>query len=167
MLYRWGSRLTTAASRQPELFELPQSQAAARVELLENLLATLHSVVQCEMTSHEITQFSHSAIVQRVEDYVLSHLENGVHITELCEIAGVSERTLQYAFKEAMGMTPISYLTRLRLHRARQSLRAANHGTTTVTAEALRWGFWHFGEFARAYRECFGELPSATLYQKG
>ncbi|MBK9673874.1 MAG: helix-turn-helix domain-containing protein [Betaproteobacteria bacterium] len=42
----------------------------------------------------------------------------------------------------------------------------ATHGSTTVTAEALNWGFWHFGEFSRAYRECFGELPSSTLQRK-
>ena len=73
---------------------------------------------------------------------------------------------MQYAFKGLMGITPLAYLTRLRLHRARQALRAATHGTTTVTAEALRQGFWHFGDFARAYKECFGELPSDTLRRK-
>jgi hypothetical protein len=30
----------------------------------------------------------------------------------------------------------------------------------------LNWGFWHFGEFSRAYKECFGELPSDTLRRK-
>jgi transcriptional regulator GlxA family with amidase domain len=84
-------------------------------------------------------------------------------VTDLCEAAGVSERTLQYAFKEVMGMTPVAYLTRLRLHRVRQALRAATHGSTTVTTEALRWGFWHFDDFSRAYKTCFGELPSETL----
>jgi AraC-like DNA-binding protein len=45
----------------------------------------------------------------------------------------------------------------------RQRLLAGTHGTTTVTAEAADWGFWHFGEFSRAYKNCFGELPSDTL----
>lgn len=35
--------------------------------------------------------------------------------------------------------------------------------STTVTAEALHWGFWHVGDFSKAYKECFGELPSDTL----
>jgi hypothetical protein len=39
-------------------------------------------------------------------------------------------------------------------------------GSTTVSAEALNWGFWHFGEFSRAYKGCFGELPSDTLRRK-
>jgi transcriptional regulator GlxA family with amidase domain len=57
----------------------------------------------------------------------------------------------------------MAYLTRLRLHRARQTLRSESYASTTVAKEALRWGFWHFGDFSRAYKECFGELPSDTL----
>jgi transcriptional regulator GlxA family with amidase domain len=86
-----------------------------------------------------------------------------LYVTDLCKVAAVSERTLEYAFKEIMGLTPVNYLARLRLHRVRQALLAASPGSTTVTIEALNWGFWHFGEFSRAYKECFGERPSETL----
>jgi len=78
----------------------------------------------------------------------------------------VSERTLENAFRQVVGLTPMNYLVRLRLHRVRQSLLAGTHGTTTVSAEAMKWGFWHFGEFSRAYKDCFGELPSDTLRRR-
>ena len=78
-----------------------------------------------------------------------------VHVTDLCAATGVSERALQYAFKEVMGLTPVHYLMRLRLHRVRQALLAATHASSTVSAEALKWGFWHFGEFSRAYKDVF------------
>jgi transcriptional regulator GlxA family with amidase domain len=65
-----------------------------------------------------------------------------------------------------MGMSPVAYLTRLRLHRVRKALRMATRGSTTVSAQALNWGFWHFGDFSRAYKNCFGELPSETLRRK-
>jgi AraC-like DNA-binding protein len=162
-LYGWGRRLIDMAARQPEVFDVPQTQTAAQVELLENLLATLRSAVHVESAPQDLTRQAHSRVVQIAEDYALSHTEERPCVTDLCEAAGVSERTLQYAFNEVMGMTPVAYLTRLRLHRVRQALRAATHGTTTVTAEALRWGFWHFGHFSRAYKDCFGELPSDTL----
>ncbi len=162
-LYGWGRRLIDVAARQPELFDAPQAQAAAQAELLEILFVTLQSVVQVESLPHEVTRQSHSRAVQLAEDYALSHTAERLHVTDLCEAAGVSERTLQYAFRELIGMSPMSYLIRLRLHRVRQSLRAATHGTTTVTTEALRYGFWHFGDFSRAYKKCFGELPSDTL----
>ena len=60
-------------------------------------------------------------------------------------------------------MAPTAYLIRLRLHRVRRALLAARRGSTTVSSAALEFGFWHFGEFSRAYRDCFGELPSQTL----
>jgi AraC-like DNA-binding protein len=162
-LYRWGRKLTKIAAQQPEILNLPQTRAFVQAELFENLLATLGSVVRAELAPHDVTRQNHSRIVKLVQDYVLRHAAERLHITDLCEAAGVSERTLQYAFREVMGMTPVAYLTRLRLHRVREGLLAANHGTTTVTNEALRWGFWHFGDFSCAYKRCFGELPSETL----
>jgi transcriptional regulator GlxA family with amidase domain len=105
-------------------------------------------------------------VVQITEDYALAHAGERMYVTDLCEAAGVSERTLQYAFKAVMGMTPVANLTRLRLHRVRHSLRTTTQASTTVTTEALRWGFWHFGDFSRAYKACFGELPSDTLRRK-
>ena len=145
---------------------MPQTRAAAQIELLETLLATLGSAGHIEPAAEDLTRQAHSRVVQIAEDYALSHAAERLYVTDLCETARVSERTLQYAFKEVMGMGPVAYLTRLRLHRVRQALRAATHRSTTVTVEALRWGFWNFGDFSRAYKGCFGELPSDTLRRK-
>jgi AraC-like DNA-binding protein len=162
-LYRLGRRLADVAARQPEIFDVPQTRAAAQIDLLESLLAAIASVGHVESTPGDLTRQAHSRVVRAAEDYALAHTAERLYVTDLCEAAGVSERTMQYAFKEVMGMTPVAYLTRLRLHRVRRALRAATHRSTTVTAEALRWGFWHFGEFSRSYKGCFGELPSDTL----
>jgi transcriptional regulator GlxA family with amidase domain len=165
-LYGFGRRMADVAARQPEVFEVPQTQSAAQIDLLEALLETLGSAGRIEPSAEDATRQAHSRVVQIAEDYALSHTAERLHVTDLCEAAGVSERTLQYAFKEVMGMTPVTYLTRLRLHRVRHALRAATQASTTVTTEALRWGFWHFGDFSRAYKDCFGELPSDTLRRK-
>jgi transcriptional regulator GlxA family with amidase domain len=165
-LYRWGRRLSDMAARQPRVFDVPQTQTAAQVEMLETLLPALGSAAPIERSPQDRTRQAHSQVVQIAEDYAIAHIGERLCVTDLCEAAGVSERTLEYAFKELMRITPVAYVTRLRLHQVRQALRAATHGTTTVTAEALRLGFWHFGDFARAYKECFGELPSDTLRRK-
>jgi AraC-like DNA-binding protein len=162
-LYGLARRLVDQAARQPDVFELPQTQAVIQTQVLEALLAALESTVQAESVPQDRTRLARSRIVQAAEDYVMAHAADKLSIGDLCEAAGVSERTLQYAFKEMMGMRPIAYLNRLRLHQVRRSLRAASHASTTVTREALRWGFWHFGDFSRAYKDCFGELPSDTL----
>ncbi|MCU0983171.1 MAG: helix-turn-helix domain-containing protein [Pirellulaceae bacterium] len=165
-LYGLGRRLVDVAARQPDVFDTPQTQTAAQVEILETLLATLGSVGRAESAPQDLTRGAHSRVVQITEDYALAHAGERMYVTDLCEAAGVSERTLQYAFKAVMGMTPVANLTRLRLHRVGHSLRTATQASTTVTTEALRWGFWHFGDFSRAYKAWFGELPSDTLRRK-
>ena len=119
--------------------DVPQTQATAQIDLLEALLTTLGSAGYAESAAQDLTRQAHSRVVRSAEDYVLSHTTEHLYVTDLCEAAGVSERTLQYAFKEVMGMTPVAYLTRLRLHQVRHALRAATQASTTVTTEALRW----------------------------
>jgi AraC family ethanolamine operon transcriptional activator len=84
-------------------------------------------------------------------------------VLDLCRELAVSERTLHYAFQEVRGLSPMAYFQANRLNAVRQELKAAPAGTATVQEIAQRWGFFHTGEFAAAYRRLFGELPSQTL----
>ena len=166
-LFDWGKRLVDAAARQPSLFnDRKDARAYVQAEMVEALLATLGSSRAFEPTRADQVLQSQTRVVKAAEDHALSHAEDQVHVTDLCRAAAVSERTLEYAFKGVMGLTPVAYLIRLRLHRARQALLAATQGSSTVSAVALDWGFWHFGEFSRAYKACFGELPSDTLRRR-
>ncbi|MET0165810.1 MAG: helix-turn-helix domain-containing protein [Vicinamibacterales bacterium] len=166
-LFDWGKRLVDIAADQPAVFnEIKQERLAAEVELLENLLGTLGGADDFEPTRSDRTQQTYSRIVKIAEEYALSKVGEPLYVTDLCRATGASERTLEYAFKEVMGLAPVTYLIRLRLHRVRQALLAAAAESTTVSTEALNWGFWHFGEFSRAYKDCFGELPSDTLRRK-
>jgi AraC family transcriptional regulator, ethanolamine operon transcriptional activator len=166
-LFDWGKRLVDTAARLPVLFnEGKMERDSARVELLENLLAALGGAHDFEPARSDRTRQAHNLVVKIAEDYALSHTGDHLYVSDLCRAAAVSERTLEGAFNEVMGLTPMAYLIRLRLHRVRQALLEATQGSTTVSAEALNWGFWHFGEFSRAYKDCFGELPSDTLRRK-
>jgi AraC family ethanolamine operon transcriptional activator len=166
-LFRWGKRLIATASKAPALFaEGHAERDAAQVELLEALLTAMRSADPVAPAGKERTRQAYARIVRMAEDHVLSHIGEPVHVSDLCLAADVSERTLEYAFRAVVGLSPVSYLIRLRLHKVRAALLAAEPGSTQVSAEALKWGFWHFGEFSRAYKQCFGELPSDTLRRK-
>lgn len=84
-------------------------------------------------------------------------------IVDICTTLSVSERSLQYAFRSYVDMSPLVYLRLRRLNRVRATLRAADPQTTTVTVVAMRFGFLHLGRFALDYKQLFGERPSATL----
>ena len=78
-------------------------------------------------------------------------------------LAGVSVRRLQEAFQQYVGMTPLAYLTDVRLTRAHDELRRGTPGEVNVSEVAHRWSFGHLGRFASRYRARFGESPSQTL----
>lgn len=78
-------------------------------------------------------------------------------------MTNVSERTLQYAFRERFGMTPKSYSMVMRLNAVRRQLKEANPKKNLVLEIARQHDFWHMGKFGADYKRLFGELPSRTL----
>ncbi len=163
-LFNLGKRLTETAARDPAMLnDSVELRAVAHIELLEWLLATLQIVKQSEPTRLDQTRQRYSQIVKTAQEYVMEQRGVGYSVTDMCEATNTSERTLQYAFRKTLDMTPIEYLIRLRLHRVRRDLQKANVESSTVSRVAVNWGFWHLGEFSNAYKSCFGELPSQTL----
>jgi len=95
-------------------------------------------------------------------EYIRANSHMPISLGDLCRIAGVNARTLQFSFHRSMGCGPIQFLRATRMERARNDL-LARHETTTVSEIAARWGFLHFGRFASEYAERYGEMPSTTL----
>ncbi|QUX90362.1 AraC family transcriptional regulator [Marinomonas sp. A3A] len=101
-------------------------------------------------------------VVDCARQFLDYHLDEPVTVTQLCEITNVSRRTLQYSFESILGVSPIQYLRISRLNGVRRSLVQAQHGQA-VSDIAAQWGFWHLSQFAKDYKQLFGETPSKTL----
>jgi AraC-like DNA-binding protein len=97
-----------------------------------------------------------------VEEWIDAHLNEPITLGRLCALAGVGRRRLQQVFDARRGTTPLDFVAQRRLVAAHRRLRSAA-GHESVTAIALDCGFTHMGRFSVAYRQTFGETPSATL----
>ena len=104
-------------------------------------------------------------LCQKVRAFIDENLASDMvpTIVDICNAIGISERTLQYAFRCYVDMPPLAYLRLCRLHRVREKLKVSDPQSTTVTAIAMQYGFLHLGRFATEYRQLFNELPSKTL----
>ncbi|HBC07609.1 MAG TPA: hypothetical protein DC046_08510, partial [Rhodospirillaceae bacterium] len=100
--------------------------------------------------------------VKRARDYIHAHADTTITLETLAHHAGCSYRTLQTAFNDAFGMSPIAYVKYVRLTLAHNDLRRADSGVS-VRAVAAKWGFTHMGWFSKCYVEQYGVLPSQTL----
>lgn len=158
-----GKSICHSADLSRDLFENKSILSAAELSIAESLFTCLGSAASPELGSAESTPQYYSELVRKAEQYTLDHPARRPTISELCESINVGERTLQNAFQDIIGMSPNAFLTRLRLHRARRDLQSASYNSMTVSAVAQDWGFWHFSNFSKAYKECFSELPSETL----
>jgi len=112
-----------------------------------------------EIADARAREISVRRVLERMEGADWSMLSPG----DLYDHAGVSERTLQYAFLERFGLAPGAFLKARRLAAVRTALKHSGGGTTLIGDVASQFGFWHVGQFARDYRRAFGELPSDTL----
>jgi AraC-like DNA-binding protein len=83
-------------------------------------------------------------------------------LNELSRYSGVSDRTLEYGFREVYGTTPLNFARSLRLTRSRVALLRAR-SYTPINEIASAFGYKHMGQYSRNYRRWFGETPSMTL----
>ncbi|MBJ7539412.1 helix-turn-helix domain-containing protein [Marinomonas transparens] len=104
-------------------------------------------------------------VVDVARQFLDQHLDDVVTVTQLCEVTKVSRRTLQYSFESILGISPIQYLRISRLNGVRRDLVNAKDGQS-VSDLATQWGFWHLSQFAKDYRQLFGEQPSHTLERR-
>lgn len=79
-------------------------------------------------------------------------------IGDACQQLGLSRRSLQHAFQQVLGISPLAWLRAVRLDGARRAIKQQ----CSVAEAATAWGFWHLGRFARDYARLFGERPSDT-----
>ncbi|MBL1110808.1 AraC family transcriptional regulator [Streptomyces sp. 110] len=132
---------------------------------LEHLLAASLLEAQPSTAAEPPAEAAAPLYVRRAEEYIHTHLAEPITVTDIADHARVGTRSLYAGFKQHREVSPMALVRRMRLERVRHELLAADAGSVTVTEIAFRWGFGHLGEFSAAYRQRFGEIPSATLAQ--
>jgi len=70
-------------------------------------------------------------------DFIEENLPGIIRINDLVQAIGVSERTIEYAFREQYGLTPQAYMATRRLHLARQRLLLGDRKSTTIATVAM------------------------------
>ena len=138
-------------------------RGAARIAAMETHLMRLllesqqHNYTRVLNRRAEIAPFQ----VRRAIEFIEMNAKKALTLGEIATAAGTNARTLQYSFQKTAGCSPLQYMKRFRMGKARDDLQRSG-GEQTVTEIAARWGFFHFGRFALEYGKEYGERPSET-----
>jgi AraC family ethanolamine operon transcriptional activator len=100
--------------------------------------------------------------VERVRRFIHDHLAETMTLAELCRHAHLQARSLEYGFRDLVGLSPFKYIKMLRLGEVRRRLQTSSAAERSVSEVALDCGFCHLSQFAADYKRVFLERPSAT-----
>jgi len=95
--------------------------------------------------------------------YVHEHYPEVFTRETLARYVGVSEDYLTRCFRQELGLTPMAYLNRYRVSRAKEMLSA---GRKSVTEVAIAVGFSDTKYFSRVFRREVGVSPAAYRRDK-
>jgi AraC-like DNA-binding protein len=95
--------------------------------------------------------------VRRAHDTIDRDYASPLSLTELADAASYSKYHFVRTFTETYGETPRACLTRRRIERAKDLLRAAN---LTVTEVCMLVGYDSLGSFSARFKRLVGQSPS-------
>ena len=159
-LRRLHAQVCRLAETKPKLLAHTEVARAIEQDLIQALVACLTTT---SMRADGPTKRGHASIMIRFEEVLAEHLGEPLHMTELCELIGVTERTLRSCCAEFLGMSPTRYVLLRRLSRARVALRDAAPDGANLLELVRGFGFAELGHFEAAYRTAFSETPLTTL----
>lgn len=97
---------------------------------------------------------------ERARSYLHGHLNRSVPLDELAGVAALSKYHLSRSFRQAYGLSPAAYHTKLRLDAVRQMLTRED---VSLNELAARFGFADSASLSHAFRRVFGRPPGHAV----
>jgi AraC-like DNA-binding protein len=159
-LRRLHAQVCRLAETKPKVLAHTEVARAIEQGLIQTLVACLTAA---GIRVDGPTKRRHARIMIKFEEVLAEHLGEPLHMTKLCELIGVTERTLRSCCDEFLGMSPVRYVLLRRLSRARAALRDAAPDGANLLELVRGFGFAELGRFEAAYEAAFSEAPLTTL----
>lgn len=147
-----------AAIRLAETFSSPVDARVLGPQIVREIV---YRVLRSEngdvlrLATANASRFGHIArVLRRIHEEYASELD----VPSLARDANMGTSTFHSAFREVTSTSPVQYVKRIRLHRARALL--LGEGTSAQDA-ARAVGYTSASQFSREYRRMFGVSPTA------
>ena len=141
------------------IFSLTSCQS---IDDLDELLRGLCDRLLSEEPSEEDPVQEEDEIGQVVR-YMEEHFSDPeISMTALADSFEISTTRFSLAFKEKMGMSPLEYLTLLRVEHAKELLASTDMTIREISAQT---GYYDSGSFIRRFKQVTGETP--LQYRRG
>ena len=135
-------------------------EVAMTLDELRQRYENAHAGRQQELSSRE------KDFLTRTMNIIAEQIEtNSVNVDALASQMAMSTTQFRHHLKEITGETPQSYITNIRMQKARHLLDN-NSPQTTILDIAISCGYEDQGAFTRAFKRFYGITPSEYLTRK-
>ena len=97
-----------------------------------------------------------NSICTRIKQYIDEHYAENISLDKLAEMAHMSKFHLVHAFKEEVGLSPISYLQSRRIAASRRLLELGGHSVSQISGMT---GFSSASYFSQRFKKAMGVTP--------
>ncbi len=97
-------------------------------------------------------------LVRQAMAFLHEHYAEPISRRDIAQHINITEDYLTFCFRQELGITPIKYLQRFRVHQAKQLLKTSHKSITEI---ALEVGFSDGGYFSRIFHRETGMSPEA------
>ena len=149
------------------IMQLPVDRSAEINRYLDLIfpkpVVEMQEVVFTSNTHGNLSTDVYTESINRVQDYIESHLDDDLTVTQLAKIASFSKFHFQRIFRLITGESLYGYIKRLRLEKSVFML--CTNPKRTIQDIALSSGFSNQASFAKALKEYYGMSASALRKQ--
>lgn len=128
------------------------------------LIASLMQTHARHFLLENLDKFSTRNRLAHVVLYIRRHLTDQLTVDELANKACLSRAQFFRAFQRELGETPVQFINRERLQRAKQLLL---HQQRTVTQACFDCGFGSLNYFSRLFKQVEGVSPTEWMARQG
>lgn len=131
-------------------------------ETLEDIIRELKEIFTKVLQYFKVTDFKNtSRVVEEMKDYVENHLGEDISLDILAQKVHMHPMYLSKIFKKESGMTFISYLTDIRVNKAKELMQDITLKTYEISQKV---GYYSPKHFSKVFKSITGVTP--TEYRK-
>ncbi|MFT3892807.1 MAG: substrate-binding domain-containing protein [Anaerolineales bacterium] len=149
--------VTGQALTEAEMARLNRGVASVLEKGLFNLDETVAHISLALERRHRLSGEA-QRLVRKAMAYIHEHFADSITRRDIAQHVSIAEDYLTFCFRQELGTTPIKYLQRYRINRAKQLLQ---ENATSITEIARLVGFSDSGYFSRIFHRETGVSPEA------
>ena len=146
--------IASEAGSPAQVYDLFSLSGCRSVEELDGILRRVCGKVIADSTGRERQPLIQTIVRVMTENYT----DSGFNLASAAEKAGISPARLAVELRSNMGMTPMDYLTMLRMEEAKKQLRLTDQPVSAVSESS---GYADASAFTRRFKQYTGMTPLA------